>query len=108
MPHRWSISLTIAHGDGRLLAVLVYPHPAVLRVGGTWMLPIFLAQLSELVGLDRLAFGLGIHGEKLGGIQAQDLVLDRVRKLRIFVLVHQIRLHLQLAHSYDLTLRTAA
>src|SRR5262245_50273369 len=79
--------LAIAHGNGRLLAVLLYPHPAVLRVRGRRMLPIFLAQLAQLVRLDRLPLGLRINGEELGRVEAEDLVLDRIGQVRVLVLV---------------------
>src|SRR4051812_14972426 len=98
-----------SNGYGGLTAVaLIDPHPAVLRVAGCWILAILLAQLRQLVGLDRLPAGRGIDAEQPGRVQSQDLVLDGVGQLGVLVFLHQLVCHLQLAQPYDLMLRAAA
>ncbi len=63
--------------------------------------------LAELVGLDRLAALLGVDAEEAGGVEAEDLVLDRGGQLGVAVLVDQVGADLEAAHPGDLALRAA-
>ena len=75
----------------RRLAAVVDPDPAVLRVARRRVLAVLLAQLRQLVGLDRLPLRLRVDAEQLGGVQAEDLVLDLVGQLRVLVLLPSAR-----------------
>src|SRR5713101_7795160 len=84
------------------------PHPAVLRVARRRVLLILRADLRQLVRLDLLALRRGVDAEQAGGVQAENLILDRVGQRRILVLVHQLLAHLEPAQTLDLPLRAAA
>src|SRR5262249_12371673 len=91
----------------RRLPPVIDPHPAVLRITRRRVPPVLLAELRQLVGLDRLPTLLGIDAEQLRRVQAKDLFLDLVGQLGVMVLLHQLGLHLQATQALDLTLRTA-
>src|SRR5579875_659762 len=102
-----SVWSSITHRYRRLAAILD-PHPTVLRVARRRVLLILLAQLGELVGLDRLAFCFDVDAEQLGRVEAEDLVFDVVGQFGVAIfLLHFLR-HFQLAQAHDLALRTAA
>ena len=65
------------------------PDPAVLRVAGLRRALVFLFESGEFIRFDCFARGFDIDAEKLRRVQAKDFVFNRVRELRVMILLDQ-------------------